>query len=111
MARLLARRDSRIVADCSYRLHAHWHGVVRLTPPVIKGAALIACIGAVLVGMLVVSLLPEAPASLGNPDMLKSPTICEDVRRDNPNHPLRRHFCHPEESTEPKFTRPKTVEL
>ena len=38
-------------------------------------------------------------------------TLCEQIKREEPNHPLRRGYCHPEELTTPEFTRPKTVSL
>jgi len=59
-----------------------------------KGIALMARIAVVLVGMMVVSLLlvysPGPKPEWGPP-----PTMCEQVRKYEPNQPLREHICRP----------------
>ena len=59
-----------------------------------KGIALMACIAVVLVGMMVVSLLPVYPPS-PEPEWRDPPTMCEQVRKYEPNQPLREHICRP----------------
>ena len=59
-----------------------------------KGIALLACIAVVLVGMMVVSLLPVYPPS-PEPEWRDPPTMCEQVRKYEPNQPLREHICRP----------------
>ena len=61
-----------------------------------KGIALMACIAVVLaLGMMVVRGLPEYPPVSQEPKWRDLPTLCEQVRKYEPNQPLREHICHP----------------
>jgi hypothetical protein len=62
-----------------------------------KGIALIACLAVVPVGVLVVSLLPFFYPPSPEPEWRDPdpPTMCELVRKYEPNQPLREHICRP----------------
>ena len=60
-----------------------------------KGIALMACIAVVLaLGMMVVRGLPENPP-VSKPKWGDLPTLREQVRKYEPNQPLREHICRP----------------
>ena len=61
-----------------------------------KAIALMTCIAVVLaLGMMVVRGLPEYPPAPSGPEWRDLPTLCEQVKKYEPNQPLREHICHP----------------
>ena len=60
-----------------------------------KGIALIACLAVVPIGMMVVSLLPVFYPPSPEPEWRDPPTMCEQVRKYEPNQPLREYICSP----------------
>ncbi len=61
-----------------------------------KGIALLAAVAVVLaLGMMVVRGLPPEHPSVSEEEWRDLPTLCEQVRKYEPNQPLREYICHP----------------
>ncbi len=80
-----------------------------------KGIALMACLVVVIVGMVAVNWLPIYPPG-PETEWRDSPTLCEQVRKYEPNQPLREYIClSPSErehlKEQQKGKEPKGIEL
>jgi hypothetical protein len=61
-----------------------------------KGIALMTCIAVVLaLGMMVVRGLPPPPPGPEPTPWRDLPTLCEQVKKYEPNQPAREAICHP----------------